>query len=134
MSIGLNKVMIIGNVGREPELRFLPSGNPVANFSVASNRQWNSSDGEKHNATEWFNIVAWGSLAEICAKQLKKGQQVYIEGRLQTRKWDDKEGIKHSTVEIVANEMIILGDRKESDQSSFNVGGDELSEIDEYPF
>lgn len=134
MSIGLNKVMIIGNVGREPELRFLPSGNPVANFSVASNRQWNSSDGEKHNATEWFNIVAWGSLAEICAKQLKKGQQVYIEGRLQTRKWDDKDGIKHSTVEIVANEMIILGDRKESDQSSFNVGGDELSEIDEYPF
>lgn len=134
MSRGLNKVMIIGNIGREPELRFLPSGKPVASFSVASSRQWNTSDGEKHNATEWFNIVAWGNLAEICANHLVKGQQVYIEGRLQTRKWDDKEGIKHSTVEIVANEMMFLGDRKDSDHSQISPGEDDLSEMDEYPF
>jgi len=113
MSRGLNKVMIIGHLGREPEMRYTPSGKPVTTFSMAVSRSWNSGDGERHTETEWFNIVAWGNLAEICKQYLTKGQQVYIEGRLQTRRWDDKEGIKHSGVEIVASEMMILGERRE---------------------
>jgi single-strand DNA-binding protein len=113
MSRGLNKVMIIGRLGRDPEMRYTPTGRPVTTYSVMTTRSWNSSDGERHKETEWFNIVAWGSLAEICNKYLIKGQQVYIEGRLQTRYWEDNNGNKHSSTEIVANEMIILSDRHE---------------------
>lgn len=114
MSRGLNKVMIIGHLGRDPEMRYTPSGRPVTTFTVAVSRSWNSADGERHSETEWFNIVAWGNLAEICKQYLVKGQQVYIEGRLQTRRWDDKEGAKHTSVEIVANEMMMLGDRRDT--------------------
>jgi single-strand DNA-binding protein len=114
MSRGLNKVMIIGHLGRDPEMRYTPSGRPVTTFTVAVSRTWNSADGERHSETEWFNVVAWGNLAEICKQYLVKGQQVFIEGRLQTRRWDDKEGIKHTSVEIVANEMMMLGDRRDS--------------------
>jgi single-strand DNA-binding protein len=114
MSRGLNKVMIIGHLGRDPEMRYTPSGKPVTTFTVAVSRSWNSGDGERHSETEWFNIVAWGNLAETCKQYLSKGQQVYIDGRLQTRRWDDKEGVKHSSVEVVANEMIMLSDRRES--------------------
>ena len=114
MSRGLNKVMIIGHLGRDPEMRYTPSGKPVTTFSVATSRTWNSSDGEKHIETEWFNVVTWGNLAEICNQYLVKGQQVYIEGRLQTRKWEDTEGIKHSSIEIVASEMMMLGNRRET--------------------
>ncbi len=85
MSRGLNKVMIIGNLGREPEMRYTPSGRPVTTFTVATSRSWNTADGERHTETEWFNVVTWGNLAEICKQYLTKGQQVYIEGRLQTR-------------------------------------------------
>jgi single-strand DNA-binding protein len=120
MSRGLNKVMIIGNLGREPEMRYTPSGRPVTTFSVATSRTWNTSEGEKHVETEWFNVVAWSNLAEICKQYLSKGQQVYIEGRLQTRHWDDQEGNKHTSVEIVANEMIILGERRESGETALN--------------
>jgi single-strand DNA-binding protein len=114
MSRGLNKVMIIGRLGRDPEMRYTPSGRPVTTFNVATTRTWNSSDGERHTETEWFNVVAWGSLAEICKQHLAKNQQVYIEGRLQTRKWEDNSGNKRSSTEIVANEMIILDDRREN--------------------
>ncbi len=113
MSRGLNKVQIIGHLGKEPEMRYTPSGKPVTTFTVAVSRSWNSADGERHNETEWFNVVAWGNLAEICKQYLTKGQQVYIEGRLQTRRWDDKEGAKHTSVEIVANEMMMLGERRD---------------------
>lgn len=118
MSRGLNKVMIIGHLGRDPEMRYTPSGRPVTTFNVATTRTWNSSDGERHTETEWFNVVAWGSLAEICKQHLVKNQQVYIEGRLQTRKWEDNSGNKRSSTEIVANEMIIIGDRLESNSSN----------------
>lgn len=118
MSRGLNKVMIIGHLGRDPEMRYTPSGKPVTTFTMAVSRSWNSGDGERHTETEWFNIVAWGNLAEICKQYLTKGQQVYVEGRLQTRRWDDKEGVKHSSVEIVANEMMMLGERRESGHAS----------------
>ena len=123
MSRGLNKVMIIGNLGRDTEMRYTPSGRPVTTFSVATTRSWTTSDGKRRKETEWFNVVAWGSLAEICNEYLTKGQQVYIEGRLQTRRWEDSEGQKHSSTEIVANEMIMLGDRREgqvSDQEDDN--------------
>ncbi len=131
MSRGLNKVMIIGHLGRDPEMRYTPSGRPVTTFTVATSRSWNTSDGERHNETEWFNIVTWGNLAEICKQYLTKGQQVYIEGRLQTRKWDDNEGTKHTSVEIVANEMMILGERKEGNQAQ---AGEPLIAEDESEF
>lgn len=131
MSRGLNKIMIIGNLGRDPEMRYTPSGRPVTTFSVATSRTWNTADGEKRVETEWFNVVAWSNLAEICKQYLSKGQQVYIEGRLQTRHWDDADGNKHTSVEIVANEMILLGDRRESSDAST---GDLEAEEDEFPF
>ena len=133
MSRGLNKVQIIGHLGKDPEMRYTPSGKPVTTFSVAVSRSWNSADGERHNETEWFNVVAWGNLAEICKQYLVKGQQVYIEGRLQTRRWDDTEGVKHTSVEIVANEMMILGERRDTNHSAGEAP--ETDEIeDEYPF
>lgn len=131
MSRGLNKVMIIGNLGRDPEMRYTPSGRPVTTFSVAASRSWNTSDGDRRVETEWFNVVAWSSLAEICKQYLSKGQQVYIEGRLQTRQWDDNDGNKHTSVEIVANEMIILGDRRDTNEGISEEDG--LID-DEFPF
>ena len=106
--------MIIGTLGRDPEMRYTPSGRPVTTFNIAATRTWNSSAGERHSETEWFNIVAWGSLAEICKQHLFKNQQVYIEGRLQTRVWEDTTGSKRSSTEIVAKEMIVLGERNEA--------------------
>ena len=116
MGRGLNKVMIIGHLGRDPELRYTPSGRPVTSFSVATTRTWTSSDGERREETEWFNVVAWGNLAEICKTHLSKGQQVYIEGRLQTRGWEDESGTRHYRTELVASEMILLGERLSSDE------------------
>jgi single-strand DNA-binding protein len=113
MGRGLNKVMLIGNLGRDPEMRYTPSGKPVTSFSLAAHRNWVSADGGHHDETEWFNVVAWGNLAEICNQHLSKGQKVYIEGRLQTRSWEDENGQKHFRTEVVANEMIILTDRPE---------------------
>lgn len=114
MSRGLNKVLIIGRLGRDPEMRYTPSGRPVTTFNVASTRSWTSSDGERHTETEWFNVVAWGSLAEICKQHLTKNKRVYVEGRLQTRNWEDNSGNKRNSTEIVANEMIVLDDQRES--------------------
>lgn len=112
MARGLNKVLLIGHVGRDPEMRYTPKGRPVTSFSVATSHTWTSPEGERHEETEWFNIVAWGSLAEICKNHLTKGQQVYIEGRLQTRGWEDDTGKKHFRTEIVANRMLLLGERR----------------------
>ncbi|MCC6190385.1 MAG: single-stranded DNA-binding protein [Anaerolineales bacterium] len=139
MSRGLNKVMIIGHLGREPEMRYTPSGRPVTSFSVATTRNWNAPDGERREETEWFNVVAWGNLAEICKQYLAKGQQVYVEGRLQTRRWEDQEGKKHFATEVVANEMIMLGERPARPASGGDSGAaahpHELPiEEDEFPF
>jgi single-strand DNA-binding protein len=117
MGKGLNKVMLIGNLGRNPEMRYTPNGKPVTSFSLAANRNWVSSDGERHDETEWFNVVAWGNLAEICNQHLSKGQKVYIEGRLQTRSWQDENGQKHFHTEVVANEMLMLTGRSEQLES-----------------
>lgn len=111
MARGLNKVMVIGNLGRDPELRYTPSGKPVTSFSLASSRSWVAPNGERREETEWFNVVTWGNLAEICGQKLFKSQQVYVEGRLQTRSWQDDNGQRHFRTEVVANEMIILGPR-----------------------
>ena len=125
MGRGLNKVMIIGYLGRDPEMRYTPSGRPVTSFSVATSRTWTSAEGERREETEWFNVVAWGTLAEICKSHLAKNQQVYIEGRLQTRGWEDETGKKHFRTELVANEMILLGDRRREQQQH-----DEANDVD----
>lgn len=130
MSRGLNKVMIIGHLGRDPEMRYTPSGRPVTTFSVATTRSWNTAEGDRREETEWFNVVAWGSLAEICNQYLRKGQQVYVEGRLRTRRWDDPEGKKHFTTELVAKEMIMLGERREVPTQFEAAAGEE----EEFPF
>ncbi len=134
MTRSLNKVMIIGRLGRDPEMRYTPSGRPVTTFSVATSRSWNTSEGERRTETEWFNVVAWGNLAEICKQYLNKGQQVYVEGRLQTRYWDDAEGNKHSSTEIVANEMIMLGDRRDNNQHLEEEENFAGADDDEFPF
>ena len=131
---GLNKVLIIGNVGRDPEMRYTPSGRPVTSFSVATTRSWTSADGERREETEWFNVVAWGNLAEICKAHLTKNQQVYVEGRLQTRGWEDETGKKHFRTELVANEMILLGERRR-DQHAMDIDyADEDGEDGDYAF
>jgi single-strand DNA-binding protein len=139
MSRGLNKVMVIGHLGRDPEMRYTPSGRPVTTFTVAVSRSWNTADGERRTETEWFNIVAWGNLAEICKQYLYKGQQVYIEGRLQTRRWEDKESQKHTSVEVVANEMMMLGDRREGgsqgqEETQEEETSEPVADEDEFPF
>lgn len=111
MGRGLNKVMVIGNMGRDPEMRYTPSGKPVTSFSLASSRSWTTPNGERREETEWFNVVAWGGLAEVCNQKLFKSQQVYVEGRLQTRSWEDDNGHRHFRTEVVANDMITLGPR-----------------------
>jgi single-strand DNA-binding protein len=130
MMRGLNKVMVIGNVGRDPEMRYIPSGKPVTSFSVATSRSWTNSEGERREETEWFNVVAWGNLAEICKQHLRRGQQVYIEGRLQTRSWEDYEGKKRFRTELVASEMILLGGRRSASEAIESTGVGE----EEFPF
>ena len=106
---GVNKVILVGNLGRDPEVRYTKSGQAVASFSIATSESWKGKDGNREEKTEWHRIVAWGKLGEICGEYLSKGKQVYIEGRLQTRDWDDKDGNKRSTTEIVAGTMTMLG-------------------------
>jgi single-strand DNA-binding protein len=128
MARGLNKVLLIGRLGHDPEMRYTTSGKPLTKFRMASDRSWTTADGEKKTETEWFNVVAWGKLAEICNQYLKKGQQVYVEGRLHTRHWQDDEGANHSAVEVVAQEMIML------DGHPRDVEIEEPPAEDEYPF
>ena len=107
---GINKVILIGNLGRDPELRYTQNGQPVANFSLATSEQWtDKNSGEKVERTEWHRIVVWGRSAEHCSQYLAKGRTVYIEGRLQTREWEDKEGQKRSTTEVNAQTVQFLG-------------------------
>jgi single-strand DNA-binding protein len=111
MSRSLNKVMLIGNLGRDPEVRYLSSGKPVANFSIATTDTWKDKDGKQAEKTEWHKIVVFGKLAEICSEYLSKGKQVYIEGKLQTREWQDQSGQKRYTTEVVALSMMMLGSK-----------------------
>ncbi len=107
----LNKVIIIGNVGSEPEMRFTPNGKPVTSFTVATNWVYNTPDGERKQETEWFNVVAWNRLAEQCNQFLAKGRLVYTEGRLRTRSWEGQDGQQHSRLEVIANRVVFLDKR-----------------------
>ncbi len=112
MARGVNKVILIGNLGRDPEVRYAPNGQAVANVTIATSESWKDKNtGEKQERTEWHRIVFFGRLAEIAGEYLKKGSQIYVEGRLQTRKWQDKDGHDRYTTEIVANDMQMLGSR-----------------------
>ncbi|MCL5074586.1 MAG: single-stranded DNA-binding protein [Chloroflexi bacterium] len=133
MAMSLNKVMIIGNVGREPEMRYTPNGNPVTTFSVAASRRWTTPEGEQRDETEWFNVVAWNKLAETCSQYLAKGSKVYIEGRLQTRSWETPEGQKRYRTEVVANTMIMLDSRQRGPAPAEESYPEEI-EAEEIPF
>jgi single-strand DNA-binding protein len=120
MSRDINKVMFSGRLGRDVELRITPNGSSVATFSVASSRSTKQADGQYKEQTEWFRVVAWEKLAETCANFLKKGSHVFIEGRLQTREWQDPQGQKHQTTEVIASEMNMLGSRRDEEGTEEN--------------
>ncbi|MFL5320666.1 MAG: single-stranded DNA-binding protein [Myxococcaceae bacterium] len=111
MAGGVNKAIILGNLGKDPEVRFTGSGQAVCNFTIATNESWQDKNGQKQERTEWHRIVAWGKLAELCGEYLKKGRQAYVEGRIQTREWTDKENKKNYTTEIVATTIQFIGSR-----------------------
>jgi single-strand DNA-binding protein len=119
---GVNKVIIVGRLGQDPELKSVGSGQSVARLSVATSESWLSKDGQKQEKTEWHRVVVWGKQAENCAKHLSKGRQVYVEGRLQTRSWDDPSGVKKYSTEIVANNVQFLGSA--NSERTTQAGGD----------
>jgi len=132
----MNKIMLIGNLGRDPEMNYTPDGTAVAKFSLAVNRFSKSSTGERQQDTDWFNIVAWRQLAETCSTYLKKGQKVFIEGRLSMRKYTDKTGVERTAIEVIANdlEMLTPKDRQGSTSSSDILGDDGLGDLEDHPF
>ncbi|RKH87999.1 single-stranded DNA-binding protein [Corallococcus sp. AB045] len=123
MAGGVNKVILIGNLGADPEVRFTPGGQAVANFRIATSESWNDKNGQKQERTEWHRIVVWGKLAELCGEYLKKGRQCFVEGRLQTREWMDKENKKNYTTEVVATSVTFLGGRDAGEGYSGGSGG-----------
>jgi single-strand DNA-binding protein len=124
----LNRVMLIGNAGRDAELRYLANGTAQAQFSLAVNRNYRGPDGDWKEDTEWFNVVAWRDLAERISQSVTKGKQLYIEGRLQTRNWDDDQGVKHYRTEVIANSILLLGAREGGPANADGGGwGDENS-------
>jgi single-strand DNA-binding protein len=129
MAMSLNRVQLIGNLTRDPELKQIPSGQMVCSFGIATNYTYNDSSGEKQTKTEFHNIVAWGKLADICGQYLKKGQKIFCEGRMQTRDWEGEDGVKRSRTEVNLDNMIMLGGK--GDASSFDGGAREARGISE---
>ncbi len=129
MARSVNKVILIGNLGQDPELRYTPSGTAVCNMRIATNESYKDSNGEWVDKTEWHNVVAWARLAEICGQYLKKGSQAYFEGSLQTRSWEDRDGNTRYTTEVKAREMMILSDRDSGGSSGggYQSGGGQNS-------
>ncbi len=123
----VNKVILIGNLGRDPETRYMPDGGAVTNVSIATTETWKDKNGEKQEKTEWHRVAFFGKLAEIAGEYLKKGSQVYVEGRLQTRKWQDKDGQDKYTTEIVADRMQMLGSRQGMGGGDREAGGERES-------
>jgi single-strand DNA-binding protein len=113
MAGGVNKVILVGNLGADPDMRYTPSGQGVCELRVATSESWNDKNGQRQERVEWHRIVVWGKRAEVCAKYLSKGRQVYVEGRIQTRSYDDKEGNKRYITEVIANDVQFLGGRGE---------------------
>ncbi len=146
--MSLNKAMIIGNLGRDPEMRYTPSGQPVTQFTVAVNRNYRDQNGEWQEETEWFRVVCWGQLAERTAEYLRKGRKVYVEGRLQTRQWEAQDGTKRTTTELVASTVTPLDPRPREDAEGAAPAPrvaepgapppagslDEASDLDDLPF
>ena len=120
---GVNKVILVGNVGRDTEVRYTQNGTAVGNFSLATSENFPGRDGERQERTEWHNIVVWGRQAEIAGQYVKKGRQLFIEGRLQTRDWVDPQGVKHYRTEVVANRFQLLGRRDEGEGGGYGGGG-----------
>jgi single-strand DNA-binding protein len=118
---GVNKVILIGNLGKDPELRYTPGGQPVASFSLATTERWSDKNGQRQDRTEWHNIVVWGKLAELANQYLKKGRSAYIEGRITNRSWDDRDGNKKYRTEIVANQIQFLGGPSGGGESQANM-------------
>ncbi len=116
--MSMNKVIILGRLGKDPELRYTPSGAAVCNFSVATSEAWTDKNGQKQEKTEWHRIVVWGKMGELCNQYLFKGRQVFLEGKLQTRSWDDQNGQKRYSTEINATNVQFLGDRPQQGQSN----------------
>ena len=145
MSRSLNKVELIGRLGKDPELKYTTSGKAVANFSIATSEEWKDENGKKQERTDWHNVQAWGKLAEICGEYLKKGSQVYIDGTIHTRSYEDKSGVKRYVTEIVIQKLLMLGSGKglsneeADDQSTLPIGEAHqltagASEKDDLPF
>ena len=118
MGSSLNKALLIGHLGKDPEIRYTADGSPVANFSLATNEVWTDKNGTRQERTEWHNIVAWSKLADLAKRYLTKGRQVYVEGRIRTREGDDREGNKRRTTEIVASALVLLGSRAEGQEAA----------------
>jgi single-strand DNA-binding protein len=137
---GVNKVILIGNLGRDPEVRYTASGTPVANFTMATTERWSDPSGERKERTEWHRIVVWGKQAEIAGEYLRKGRQVYVEGSLQTREWTDREGHKRQTTEIRAQRFNMLGAREDgsapapAEPATAVAEGESAYEEDDIPF
>ncbi len=134
--MSLNKVMIIGNVGKEPEMRFTPEGKPVTSFAIATNRSYTTSEGERRKETEWFNVVTWNRLAETCNQYLTKGKLVYVEGRLQTHSWEGQDGQKRYRTEVIASTVEFLGGRGVAPfpEDRTLADGDDEIELENLPF
>ena len=133
---GVNKVILVGNLGKDPEVRYLDNGVAVANFSLATTENYKNKSGERVSQTEWHNIVLWRGLAEVAEKYLKKGASVYVEGKIKTRKWEDKDGNTRYNTEILADNMSMLGGKKPQEDSSLSTPGSITSEdkSDDLPF
>jgi single-strand DNA-binding protein len=134
MARSVNKVILIGNLGKDPELRYISSGTAVATFSLATNESWTDQDGNQQERTAWHNIVAWGKLAEIAAEYLKKGRKAYIEGRLQYREYEGKNGIKRNVTEIVMTDLVMLGAKQDGEKEEPGIQPPETEEKDDLPF
>ena len=130
--MSVNKVILVGRLGRDPETRYTGGGQAVANFSVATDETYKDRNGERQKRTEWHRITAWGKLAEICQQYLKKGTMVYIEGRIQSREWQDKEGQKRTSFDIVANTMKMLSSRGEAAAAGAGMGGGASRATDDF--
>ena len=132
--MSVNKVILIGRLGADPEIRYTADGQPVANFRIATSERWTDKNGNRQERTEWHRIVTFGKLAETCGEYLSKGRQVYIEGRLQTRSYEDKDGIKRFVTEIVAQNMQMLGPRPNDGSGANAVDADEPPPEEDLPF
>jgi single-strand DNA-binding protein len=133
---GLNKIIIIGNLGADPEMRYTPSGSPVTNFNVAVSRRYNSRDGEQREETEWFRVACWDKLAETANQYLQKGRQVYVEGRVRISQWDDSQtGEKRARMEVTASNLVLLGQRgDDAGGGQDRAPATDNSEFDTMPF